>query len=285
MGRRVDLRAVAVGVVVVALLSGCSAARPVVAERSPQPTPSSARPTTSAAVTDFPDDSAGGDAIDDDTLVVLGIYPVNGDAIIPTADPAAAAVWRRFTQLFPARLHPEITLFVAIDGAKSDGTQGAMQLNALHPGKQYLALDTLGFDTPNELDRTMIHEFAHLLTLRESQMPLNSAAARTCDVYTDDSGCPARGSYLRAYLARFWPGSEVGTLDESDSAVTARYRTGGFVTEYAATNPFEDMAEVFTEWVVASAPAKGTAQVDQKLRFFDAYPEVVAIRDIVRASL
>jgi hypothetical protein len=90
---------------------------------------------------------------------------------------------------------------------------------------------------------------------------------------------------LRAYLARFWPTAQGGELDESDSAATDRYRTGGFVTEYAATNPFEDMAEVFAEWVLETAPPTGTAQVDEKLRFFDDYPEVVAIRETVRASL
>jgi len=276
--RRGGLRAATVGAIVVVLLSGCSLLSPIV-------TPHSAQSTPSAAVTDFPDDSAGGDAISDSSLSVLGIYPVNGDAIVPTADPTATAVWHRFTRLFPAELHPEITLFVAIDSAKSGGTDGAMQLNALHPGKQYLALDTTGVDTPSELDRTMIHEFGHLLTLREKQMPLDSAAATSCDVYTDNTGCPAAGSYLRAYRSRFWPAALGGQLDESDAAATDRYRTGGFVTEYAATNPFEDMAEVFAQWVLESAPPTGAAQIDEKLRFFDAYSEVVAIRDTVRASL
>ena len=280
---RASLRAAAAGALVVVLLSGCSLLRPIIAPNPAQPTP--AVTAAGSASTDFPDDSAGGDAISDSSLSVLGIYPVNGDAIIPTADPTAAAEWRRFTQLFPAALHPEITLFVAIDSNKSGGTDGAMQLNALHPGKQYLALDTTGLDNPSELDRTMIHEFAHLLTLRESQLPLDSSAAKSCDVYSDNTGCPAPGSYLRAYLARFWPDAMGGTLDESDAAATARYRTGGFVTEYAATNPFEDMAEVFAEWVLESAPPTGTAQVDEKLRFFDDYPEVVAIRETVRASL
>jgi hypothetical protein len=45
------------------------------------------------------------------------------------------------------------------------------------------------------------------------------------------------------------------------------------------------MAEVFAEWVLETAPPTGTAQVDEKLRFFDDYPEVVAIRETVRASL
>ncbi|MGZ0712721.1 hypothetical protein ACWPKO_30715 (plasmid) [Coraliomargarita sp. W4R53] len=91
------------------------------------------------------------------------------------------------------------------------------------------------FVTDDELDRTILHEYAHLLTLRDSQL----------DRYTADS----------------------------------------FVTEYAAKNPDEDIAEVFAEWMLLSGVATGDQIVDQKLRFFDDYPELVSFRDEVAQVL
>lgn len=227
-------------------------------------------------------DASQGNPISDDTLEVLGIYAVEGDDIIGRIPPAHEAVWERFTELFPAETHPEITLFVAIDGEASDNVDGAMEPNALHPAEQYLALDTTGFDTPSEADRTMIHEFGHLLTLRASQVPIN-VGDHDCDVYDDGTGCPLPTSYLHAWEAAFWPG--VVDVDQSDDGIAGRYVEGGFVTDYAATNPYEDIAESFAEWVLDDEPSAANGVIGDKLRFFDAYPEVVALKERVRAAL
>ncbi|MEZ4266177.1 MAG: hypothetical protein R3F39_07345 [Myxococcota bacterium] len=225
--------------------------------------------------------------VDDDTIEVLAQYPVNGDALVGTVDPAHRAVWERFNELFPAELHPEINLFVAIDAEKSGGTDGAMQLSAVNPADYYLALDVTGSVAPDELDRTMIHEFAHLLTLRPSQVPRNEAAIATCDVFTDSEGCPREGSYLRAYFEEFWPGFLGADLaaEDKETAPAARFATGDFVTEYAATIPTEDIAEVFAEWVKAETSPAGDTVKERKLRFFDAYPELAPIRDGAREAL
>ncbi|MCU1410229.1 MAG: hypothetical protein JWR04_936 [Rhodoglobus sp.] len=227
-------------------------------------------------------DPSLGDPIGDDTLEVLGIYAVEGDEIIGSIPSKYEAVWNRFTELFPAETHPEITLFVAIDAEASDNTDGAMQPNLLHPGEQYLALDTTGFDSPSEADRTMIHEFGHLLTLRKNQVPLN-LGAYDCDVYNDGTGCPLPTSYLYAWESEFWPGQI--DVDESDDAIAERHVSGGFVSEYAATNPYEDVAESFAEWVLDDEVSPAGGVIGDKLRFFDAYPEVVALKEEVRAAL
>lgn len=228
-------------------------------------------------------DSSEGDPLGDDSLEVLGIYEVDGDEIVGSIPSAYEAAWDRFDELFPADTHPEITLFVAIDAEASDGVDGAMQPNVLHAGEQYLALDTTGFDTAAEADRTMIHEFAHLLTLRTDQVPLNVGAPKECAVYDDGTGCPLPTSYLYAWETAFWPA--VVDLDESDDAIAERYVDGGFVTSYAATNPYEDIAEAFAEWVLDDHPSAAGGVVGDKLRFFDDYPEVVALKARVRSAL
>jgi hypothetical protein len=50
-----------------------------------------------------------------------------------------------------------------------------------------------------------------------------------------------------------------------------------FVGEYAATNPEEDIAESWTEFVMRPKPI-GTSIADQKVQFFYEYPELVKIR-------
>ena len=50
-----------------------------------------------------------------------------------------------------------------------------------------------------------------------------------------------------------------------------------FVSEYAATNPVEDIAESWTEFVMRPKPT-GTSIADQKVQFFYEYPELVETR-------
>ncbi|MGV8911953.1 MAG: hypothetical protein ACOH14_04980 [Rhodoglobus sp.] len=226
------------------------------------------------------------EAIDDDSLFVLGTYPIVDGELIGDAPEAQAAVWERFTELFDPSLHPDITMFVAIDADQSGGTDGAMQRNGLYPDETYLALDTTGSVSSEVLDRTMIHEFAHLITLRDEQVPKDVSTVESCPVYAETDGCPAEDSYLYAYFAEFWPGFTIDMFDaETEDDKEARYSPDEFVTDYAATIPTEDAAEVFAEWVIADEPSDGDNIVDQKLRFFEDYPELVELRDSIREAL
>jgi len=226
------------------------------------------------------------EAVNDDTLFVLGTYPVEGDELIGDAPAEQLAVWDRFNELFPAELHPEITMFVAIDADKSGGTDGAMQPNGVAEGETYLALDTSGSVSPDVLDRTMIHEFAHLLTLREDQIPKDESTVAECPVYAESDGCPFDDSYLYAFYSEFWPGYLLDEFNaETEADKEERYSPDEFVTDYAATIPSEDAAEVFAEWVLADELPTGDRIVDEKLRFFEDYPELVELRETIREGL
>ena len=72
---------------------------------------------------------------------------------------------------------------------------------------------------------------------------------------------------------RFWDG-----LDEFERKYGDR-----FVTEYAMTDPAEDMAETFMVFVLQDRPG-GTGIADQKLLFFWDYPELVELRSEIRAA-
>jgi hypothetical protein len=50
-----------------------------------------------------------------------------------------------------------------------------------------------------------------------------------------------------------------------------------FVTDYAATNPHEDIAESWTEFIMRPRPT-GTSIADDKVQFFYEFPELVQLR-------
>lgn len=228
------------------------------------------------------------DPVDDDTIAVLGEYEVQGNEILGDAPAKHLAVWQRFAALFPPETRPEVQLFVPINKRKSDGTDGAMQLFAGETDIYYIALDATAKKVTFELDRTMIHEFGHLVTLRASQVPYAPETIDTCDTFTLDGGCPIAGAYLRAFSDQFWPGYRVADLDaEGKNAAYKRYKKDktAFVTEYAATSPTEDIAEAFAEWVEHDTAFTGDSIAEQKLRFFDAYPELVALREQIKTAL
>ncbi len=254
------------------VLSGCAA--------QPETTPAPTSSETGGDPTGLNDDPE----LDDDSLKVLGKYAVEGDELTDEAPAEYAAVWERFAELIPADLRPEVTMFVAIDAEASGGTDGAMQPNGLRPDERYIALDVTGSVEPATLDRTMIHEYAHLLTLRGSQVDPDEDNADSCEVFAA-TYCPLETSYLYAYLTEFWPDVQGTEFDSSESAIEDRYTADSFVTDYAAKNPDEDIAEVFAEWVIGSRVPTGDSVVDDKLRFFDDYPELVEFRDEVAAVL
>ena len=187
-------------------LSGC------VTQPEPAPSSSEAGPDSSGDLHGLNDDPE----LADDSITVLGKYVIDGDSLEGDVPAEHAAVWERFAQLIPADLRPEVTLFVAIDAEKSGGTDGAMQVNGLRPDERYIALDVTGSVAPKTLDRTMLHEYAHLLTLRAGQVDPDENSAADCPVYADPK-CPLETSYLFAYLSLFWPGSPPSRLKRTQS--------------------------------------------------------------------
>ncbi len=234
--------------------------------------------------------------VDNDSLKVLGVYPIlDDDTISADADPGHLAVFERFSEVIPADLRPEVTHFVAIDQERSDGTDGAMDLPADEDGmpiegQYYIALDTTGSSDGATLERTMVHEFGHLVTLRPGQAVQPTAEeweagdVAACPILAD-AECPTEDSYLAAYYAAF-PGRPDAEFDPDV-----------YATEYAATHPLEDVAEVFAEWVLNDTEppvvndgaewreVEPGSVLDIKLDFFERYPELVAARVAIRDGI
>lgn len=139
----------------------------------------------------------------------------------------------------------------------------------------------------------LVHEYAHLLTLNSAQLNINPRDTTVCEkqggFLGGAAGCSKSGSYYGAFVGKFWStdarrASERAQKKGVDNSLYAAHKDD-FVTKYATTNPREDIAESFTDFVLRSKPVNGTLIKDQKILFFYDYPELVTLRDSIRAVI
>lgn len=142
-------------------------------------------------------------------------------------------------------------------------------------------------DYRSDYDETIVHEFAHLLTLNAGQMQDKSTGT-----YENQEGITKENSYLNLFYQKFWP--EI--YDDFEKIVDPYDQTGDsayqfyekyedqFVSDYAATNPEEDFAETFRIFVFSDKP-ESSAIKDQKVRYLYEFDELVKLRDMIRTNL
>ena len=206
--------------------------------------------------------------------------------LIPPADREMVSQFNIFTDGF------ENTL-AAVDQKKEDPTQWVIEFDI----EDLADMDALLF--------TVVHEYAHLLTLNDTQVtpdqqivddPLNYELqlekAAACPNYFTGIGCSHADSYIHAFYNRFWldvaPEWEPINALYFDSDRELEYynllhefykaHPGQFVDDYSVTHPTEDIAESFTYFVFAPRPT-GYSIKEQKIAFFYEYPELVELRE------
>jgi len=224
-------------------------------------------------------------------------YIPYGDVLGPSADgeapdETAQQLWSLFSAVAGERVDT-VDVFAVYDDP--DDTSMASVMRADDPSRWNADVNTAWIDDEAELEHTMVHEFGHILTLSTDQVP---PVDGTCPTVELSEGCPEPTSLLAGFQSRFWApyGSTVPADDGSDDdEVAAFFREHGsfdsFVSEYAATNMVEDVAESWAEYVLSDTPgytlsdATGTSEASQKTRFFDAYPEFAAERARIRTAL
>lgn len=147
----------------------------------------------------------------------------------------------------------------------------------------------------DDLRASIVHESAHMLTLNDSQIKITDPDQQSSATYFTDEGQTLSGAYLNLFVRKFWNGqmlemakdrAEMDDQDAADEALTDFFdaNPGKFVSEYAATNPEEDIAESWTNFVLKQRP-QGTQTADQKIAFFYDFPELVRMRTEIRRNL
>ena len=238
----------------------------------------------------------------------LGLVPVGAsivpDYLQPYKEDVAAhrRIWGYFTRVFPYSDSAHVSYVVLF----TDGTQDGYAARIWNLGGVWiLYIDILDFDNSYDVTDILVHEYGHMLTLNDSQLKgvnwhmlagggserekLDNHIAQ-CDTFFTGDTCMADDSYLNAFGRQFWP-EEVyepwkdlylipdAHREEHEAALKKFHGLfpDRFVRQYAATNPKEDIAESWTEFVLRQKPP-GDSIAQEKVRFFYEFPELVALR-------
>jgi hypothetical protein len=140
----------------------------------------------------------------------------------------------------------------------------------------------------SEVAFNAIHEYAHVLTLNNTQL-VAGGSEDTCANYFPGEGCSREVAYINQFFTNYWTDifDESQAFEEDDDeAFFAFYDkySDHFVSEYASTNPEEDIAESFARFVLLDQPT-GNQIKDQKVRFFYDFQELIVVRDRIRANI
>lgn len=211
--------------------------------------------------------------------------------VIPAQDRAMVVQYRSFTDGYE-------NILAAVDQTEGDLTQWVLDI------------DIADLQDPDSLLFTLIHEFAHILTLNASQVTpdrevydnwndpvLLIEKAAACPTYFTGTGCSHADSYIHAFYRRFWADIEpewsvIDAMQYEDDLLAyyeALYQfyeshPGQFVDDYAVTHPAEDIAESFTYFVFSPRPS-GVTLSEQKINFFYGYPELVRLREDILSGV
>lgn len=211
------------------------------------------------------------------------------DEVVVDDDPRLITAWDSLVATTPHELLSDISLFVGFEPCTSCDTLAFVATLDEDATFFAMAVDVVsGESDPDELRLTLMHELSHVFGQKPGeQLDIDVVDASQCDTFFNGAGCFTTDSYMWNWVQSFWPPELLDTLDvESsdasgvDDALDERCRTDAAYTGlYAATSPEEDFAETFSAYVY---DVEVDDALDDKLAFFDDYPEFVALRDNAR---
>jgi len=200
-------------------------------------------------------------------------------------------IWRYFAHLIPAENRAMLTHYL-VSMRGSDYHYIAYVTARDNQAKTWeMNVNLQDASDAVELTVTLIHEYGHLLTLNSDQM---DAEELNCKSLLTSEGCARDSSYADAFYRAYWKTLypewvKVDSEYDPDAAEALRQEfyqkhQEYFVSEYAATNPAEDMAESWTHFVLFS-DSYTPAIARQKVSFFAQYPELVRLRQQILTNL
>lgn len=257
---------------------------------------------------------------DEEETTYIVTYLVSGDAIsdpyyedVPSdlqdeQDDSAAhqQLWNYYVSLIP----PEFRTTLAEFSIMTDGTDNVLAAVAQtynDPNLWGLEVDIADTGDYYYLTFTLVHEFAHLLTLSPDQVIPSLAIfnnpddndiylqeVSACSNFFPGEGCSNEDSYINAFYNEFWTGiydewNEINLEEDEDlyyeklDEFYYQYEDQ-FLTDYSVTHPAEDIAEAFGFFVFAEKP-DGDTVAEEKILFFYQYPELVQLRSDILSNV
>ncbi len=211
------------------------------------------------------------------------LYDVQPDlSLSPAPEPEHQKLWEMFVTVVSKEVAAErIVAFRVYEDYEND--YAAAVWEAAGDGKWFVEFNLTETGDTRELIHTMIHEYGHIVTLNDTQV--EGSISDACPRFRYQNGCAKPESYMNAFYEKFWKKYGADAVDEENPVDLYETQPADtFVSNYAATNMLEDMAETWAVFVLREKPT-GNTEADAKVRFFYDYPELVKERDRIRAAI
>lgn len=220
-------------------------------------------------------------------------YRVTGENLNYQRDIAKHnAIWDLVTKVAPLNQLEKVSEFMIYNGSVA-GSSGFVLKRSPDLSKWQLgiAIDKAyegGFNSNGELAYTIIHEYGHILTLNHTQLDA-SVSERSCTTYYPSEGCSYEHSYINEMYDLYWKDIEneyrAAQNSQSDQMAFYARHTDRFVTNFASTNPIEDIAEVFSVFITSSDKPSGNTIADKKVLLMYESRELIDFRTHTRQNV
>lgn len=194
-------------------------------------------------------------------------------------------MWHFVIDLIPLKYRDKITQFEIFYGY-DDVAGYVVEQEDLGSWKLALAIDFVedfnNIDAGGEFTALVLHEYGHILTLNDTQVTA-SEEEESCNTYFPGEGCSLTGSYLYPFYQLGWADIIDDRAIDNPDRLYNKY-PDRFVSDYAATNPAEDIAEVVTQFIMQDKPV-GNSIADQKIKLLYDFPELVELREDIRVEV
>lgn len=195
-------------------------------------------------------------------------------------------LWLQVQEVLPRevlQVFEEFTLFT--DGAYETVAYTYWNQNGGVADSWGLALDPVDTTEWDYMVETLIHEYAHVLSLKRGQVRFDrKPVART---YCEEGLYAHETSWLNAFYQEHW-GFLYDERRVNDSSTAFYYRhEDRFCSEYATVDPSEDFAETFTYYVLWGREEweEQPRPLAEKLAFFDRWEEFSDLREQLRVHM
>lgn len=215
------------------------------------------------------------------------VYTVQPDGNLqPKPTQSHQDVWNLFTKIAGKEVIVNKLLSFEVFNDPDNDTAASLWPSSNDGKSWHMNVNQAFANDRKDFIHTLVHEYGHILTLSSDQVSQISGA---CPRFELSEGCAKNNSYIQAFHSKFWTKykDDIPSNDGEDSDQVNQFYNSNksdFVSEYASTNPAEDIAESWAIFVLR-APAKGNTNADKKIQFFYDYPELVAQRDKIRLAV
>lgn len=256
------------------------AAKPATPNTTPAPTPA---PTPTTQQPSTPTKQYTRDETGSETNGT--VYTIQSDlSLAPKPNIANQALWDLFRKVAgDTDIKQYLQTFEVFKDGNNDSAASVWASQT--PGKWHMNVNAAFADDSKDLIHTMVHEYGHIVTLNSTQ---TSGVSGACPTYAIPEGCTRADSYINQFQRHFWAkyGQDIPANGAGQDEVQSFYDAykSDFVTDYAATNPGEDIAESWAFFVLRAKPVGNTVS-DQKVQFFYGYPHLTQLREQIRGRL